>query len=65
MEWLKSNNSLDGQQPNRNQEQNVVFKKLAGDVRQSSLKILTATISKVALKSIGLILVQEEELTWL
>ena len=34
--WYAFNNSLDGYQPNRNQEQNVNnFKKLAGDVRQS------------------------------
>ena len=29
---------MDGQQPNRNQEQKILFKKLAGDVRQLTLE---------------------------
>ena len=31
--WYAFNDSLDGYQPNRNQQQNIAFKKLAGDVR--------------------------------
>lgn len=36
--WYAFNDSLDGYQANRNQEQNIVFKKLAGDVRQLKLE---------------------------
>ena len=36
--WYVFNDSLDGYQPNRTQEQNIAFKKLAGDVRQLRLK---------------------------
>ena len=36
---------------------------IGGDVRQSNFKMLTATTSKVALYSVGLILVQDEEVT--
>lgn len=32
--WYAFKHSLDGYQPNRNQEQNIAFKKLAGDIRQ-------------------------------
>ena len=58
------NDSLDGYQPNRTQEQNIAFKKLAGDVRQLRLKDFMA-VMEISHHSIGSIQVRDEELTLL
>ena len=61
--WYAFNGSLHGYQPNRNQQQNIAFKKLAGEVNSSS-KMFTATM-EISHHSIGSILVQDEEVTLL
>ncbi|CAB4029657.1 Hypothetical predicted protein, partial [Paramuricea clavata] len=61
--WCAFSDSLHGYQPNRNQEQNIAFKKLAGDVRNSSSKMFTAAM-EISHHSIDCILVQDKEVTY-
>ena len=46
--WYAFKDSLDSYQVNRNQEQNIVFKKLAGDVRQLKVEDVDSSDGKPA-----------------
>ena len=46
--WYAFNDPLDGYQANGNQEQNIVFKKLAGDVRQLKVEDVYSSDGKPA-----------------
>ncbi|CAB4022088.1 Hypothetical predicted protein [Paramuricea clavata] len=60
--WCAFSDSLHGYQPNRNQ-QNIAFKELAGDVRNSSSKMFTAAM-EISHHSIDWFLVQDKEVTY-